>query len=391
MATELSPVEAVNIANSAYAMTGGLDIQSAQASVGQSIRQQFDIAKLQRLTGSSGVAGFSATTGFGYVASGLPNTIRSKDVLIVIKGTEGVHDWVTDLHTSGVSGPGGFLVHEGFWHIASGILKQVSSLLSAKQTATVHVVGHSLGGGIANLVAGALQAEGRFIKLYTFASPRVGLSAYAQHLNRSIGRDNIYRVHHLADPVPYVPVFPFCHAPYGSEAYLVRGKFSFVSPTSHKIGSYIGTVADCATWKGLPIIQRPPGIIDQAQELLSEGGVAMAKRGMAMEAMSAFGLWSVLQVLEEVLELTGELGGLAVLGGMTLIDRIVQILMIGVRETIYMAKLVGFLVYSIGNFLGRTFVTGAKITAEFLGWVLEQLFSTIAGMAFRALGIRQAS
>ncbi|WP_350643813.1 hypothetical protein, partial [Psychrobacter sp. HY3-MNA-CIBAN-0198] len=58
---------------------------------------------------------------------------------------------------------------------------QLAPLLrELKPNATVHCVGHSLGGAVASLVAD--WAKRRFssdVKLYTFGAPKVGLTNFA--------------------------------------------------------------------------------------------------------------------------------------------------------------------------------------------------------------------
>ncbi|MCI2285455.1 hypothetical protein L3081_21250 [Colwellia sp. MSW7] len=106
----------------------------------------------------------------------------------------------------------------------------------------MHVVGHSLGGAIAELTAIWASARGIKTKLYTFGAPRVVLrdSIYKAAMNI-----DHYRVTHGADPVPCVPVWPFTHT-VGEYQTAMNGG-SFFSKSAHSMDEptpgYINTVA----------------------------------------------------------------------------------------------------------------------------------------------------
>ena len=66
-----------------------------------------------------------------------------------------------------------------------------------------------------------------------------------------LGKENIYRVYHESDPVPMIPVFPFCHAPFGNMGYLIHTRRAFW-PTDHMMGAYSKSInAKGRSWASL--------------------------------------------------------------------------------------------------------------------------------------------
>ncbi|EIN12936.1 alpha/beta-hydrolase [Punctularia strigosozonata HHB-11173 SS5] len=106
--------------------------------------------------------------------------------------------------------PSGILVHSGFRDAqastASTVLAQVKSLLSKNSASKVIVVGHSLGGAIAELDSLMLRLNlpsSVSVKAVTFGTPRVGNPAFASFFDKTV--DDFTRIDHAQDPVPIVP------------------------------------------------------------------------------------------------------------------------------------------------------------------------------------------
>ncbi len=80
----------------------------------------------------------------------------------------------------------------------------------------LYVVGHSLGGALANLCALALRQEfdsqkdstHTVIKVYTFGGAKVGNKDFAEYYNKRIGLDMSYRVENFLDTAPQIPMPP---------------------------------------------------------------------------------------------------------------------------------------------------------------------------------------
>ncbi|GLB37516.1 putative lipase (class 3) [Lyophyllum shimeji] len=102
------------------------------------------------------------------------------------------------------------LVHDGFRNAhaltATKILAEVKKLMSSKSTKSVTIVGHSLGGALAELDALYLSLNlpsGTSIKLRTYGTPRVGNAAFASLLDSKVS--DLKRVNNKKDIVPIVP------------------------------------------------------------------------------------------------------------------------------------------------------------------------------------------
>ncbi|KAF8345923.1 Alpha/Beta hydrolase protein [Amanita rubescens] len=116
--------------------------------------------------------------------------------------------------------PSSVLVHEGFRdahaRTALPILAEVQNLLAEHDTNNLTLIGHSLGGAIAELdsLFFALNIPHVSIKTVTFGVPRVGNSAFAQLIDANI--PDFSRVNNKRDPTPIVPglFFGFSH-PHG--------------------------------------------------------------------------------------------------------------------------------------------------------------------------------
>ncbi|KAG5648525.1 hypothetical protein DXG03_003136 [Asterophora parasitica] len=101
-------------------------------------------------------------------------------------------------------------VHDGFRNAhaltAPKILAEVKSLVASKGAKSVTVIGHSLGGALAELDALYLSLNlpaGTSIRARTYGTPRVGNEAFATLLDSKI-RD-LKRINNRRDLIPIVP------------------------------------------------------------------------------------------------------------------------------------------------------------------------------------------
>ncbi|KAF8893961.1 Alpha/Beta hydrolase protein [Infundibulicybe gibba] len=101
-------------------------------------------------------------------------------------------------------------VHDGFRNehalTAPKILAEVKRLMAAKNTKQVTVIGHSLGGALAELDALFFTLNlpaGTAIKAVTYGTPRVGNPAFAQLIDSKV--PDFRRVNNELDIVPIVP------------------------------------------------------------------------------------------------------------------------------------------------------------------------------------------
>lgn len=157
---------------------------------------------------------------------------RDDGIIISCRGTEPskFSDIAADLKTIPVRHPRNGRVHQGFYEytmlVYPSILEEVRKSRTAKQERdgwypNIYVVGHSLGGAMAVLVAESLTVDGIPVKeLRTYGQPRVGNRKFRQHLEGcEIGA--YIRYVNNNDIVPHVPpsLFTFVH---GGQLYYIN-------------------------------------------------------------------------------------------------------------------------------------------------------------------------
>lgn len=382
MSVELSPGESAEIANSAYALRLSTDMLDA-ATAAPRAREVFDMRAGVRLTGLTGLgaAALQQRTGFGYVAFGKGS--RKGECLVSVRGTfkTSACDWITNARMAGVRGPSGFSVHAGFWAAARSLLPQIrDELRGHHDISTIHIVGHSLGGAIATLMADSLGDTGCGLKLYTFGAPRSGVELHAEYLTDKLGAGNIHRAWHDTDPVPMVPIFPYSHVPCRSLAHAMKGPGKRVNVDAHLMPEYIRSVGE-SSWASLPVLQSKPGSLESAEAWLAE---AADNGGMSI-MLSATALRFILSALDGVLRQLGNAAGLTFLGGATIIDGLARLLYSGALQSMRLADMIRNLMLAAMRFMGRVVSAGVNITVGFVQYVLDLLFRFLATVALRAV------
>jgi len=125
--------------------------------------------------------------------------LRQKHQLIVVfEGTNDLSSLKTDLNV----GESAFLhlfgtqVHKGYYSEALIAHKRVVPLVEKGQE--VIVIGHSLGGAVAHLLAAILYKEGQNVRLFTFGEPPVGNEDFVRSI-KGLGHQ---RYTHIFDVIP---------------------------------------------------------------------------------------------------------------------------------------------------------------------------------------------
>lgn len=136
-----------------------------------------------------------------------------KQNVFVFRGTQTQSEWLKNLNATQVPyvAPDGETygeVHQGFYEMLEALRPAIAEVVTQiDPTLPCYVTGHSLGAAIATLAAmeiAYLVPEIREnIRLYTYASPRVGSLVYAKLHSAMI--PNAYRIVNLGDTVPLVP------------------------------------------------------------------------------------------------------------------------------------------------------------------------------------------
>jgi len=148
--------------------------------------------------------------------------VGAGDVVIAIRGTEGIQEWVHDaeflqvpcpfLATAGQTEDGFTAMYES---LATGVdpgspsvVKALATLPFTRPVSSLTICGHSMGGSLATLLALDVAANTTFKDptVYTYASPRTGDSSFASKYNQAI--KNTFRIANRMDIVPKLPMPP---------------------------------------------------------------------------------------------------------------------------------------------------------------------------------------
>ena len=138
---------------------------------------------------------------------------KDKDVFIVFRGTNSIKDAISDVDYFVIERPDlgdKVMVHKGFNDISTrfisgGLLDHAKHCLSG---GALYIVGHSLGGAVANLFALEALYKGIPIKaVITFGAPRVGGPKFCKLFDRKF-RDKSFQWIHPHDPIPGIPKGP---------------------------------------------------------------------------------------------------------------------------------------------------------------------------------------
>jgi hypothetical protein len=130
-------------------------------------------------------------------------------VLVCIRGTQTPREWIANF--TAVPNPFSLapdfgLVHLGFELMHRSVRGSIEAALSAVPAAArVTVIGHSLGGAMANLAAVDIKRNlGRqAVDCCTFGGPRAGKFIFRSKFNRAL--PDSYRITNRGDIVPHVP------------------------------------------------------------------------------------------------------------------------------------------------------------------------------------------
>lgn len=380
--TALTPPQAAAIAKGVYDVQDAMSLEDANAFAIRNARSLgidhlFSTAESTRFTGTTGPFFVRTRTGFGYAARGIES--REGELLVAMRGTVGWRDWLTDGNMGYARGPTGHTVHSGFNDTFNSLIDQLVTATGGTTPTAVHCVGHSLGGALASLTAAHLtQAGFRNIRLYTFGSPRVGLSPFSRYLQRQIGAGNIYRVYHDCDPVSMVPIFPYQHVPFSGTIYPLTWGGGMLFYESHFMANYVEAVAG-ATWDSLAAEPVDPLAADVRTWLNSAGSGGLM--------FSATTLWMISRALQWLIgEIVVGVVGVTLAGAATMLDKLAWIIATGAAAAREFADYAVSLMRRIMAWMGRTVAAGVNLTVAFVRWVLSMLFSIVGSMARRAIG-----
>ena len=144
------------------------------------------------------------------------------DVVIAIRGTEGIQEWIHDAQFPLVTCPflaGAGHTEDGFTAMylsmttsldpsCPSVTRALPTLAFPRPVTSLTICGHSLGGALATLLALDVAANIAFKTpiVYTYASPRTGGPQFAATYNQVV--PNTFRIAGRLDLVPKLPLPP---------------------------------------------------------------------------------------------------------------------------------------------------------------------------------------
>jgi hypothetical protein len=152
---------------------------------------------------------------FGFILQ-----VANNDLVIAIRGTEGIWEWIHDCEFLTVKCPflagagstdDGFTAIYNYLHLANTSTRITDALTGIpfnQSTNSLTICGHSLGGALATMLALDVAANTNFKNpiVYTYASPRTGGPLFVSTYNQVV--PNTFRVANRVDLVPKLPVPP---------------------------------------------------------------------------------------------------------------------------------------------------------------------------------------
>ncbi|MCK4709395.1 MAG: lipase family protein, partial [Gammaproteobacteria bacterium] len=251
------------------------------------------------------------------------------DIFIIFRGSTKLKaDWMTNARLGVQTSGSGWPVHIGFNTAFKSMLPQIQEFLRGSgKNATIHCIGHSLGGAVASIAANWIaHNKPQKVKLYTFGAPKPGLMLFANSLTRKIGKSNIFRTYHATDPVPMVPLFPFVQPPLPGFGHCIPSSEGILGAAAHDMKKYVKSVSG-QSWANLER-RKPPYSIESSVKLWLQSKTPVNAGSPK--------IWpwinsSLIYVLTKVVGVTAGVFQAGLMGAMTLADTIAWILRKGIE------------------------------------------------------------
>jgi hypothetical protein len=372
MAQVLSPIYAANLASDVYAIKSiitrddFLDLYEAD----------MEIAKAKMASGVTGGYLLNKPQVMAVFSPGIG--VYQGQAFAAFMGTASLYDALTDINIGVTTSHTGAHVHQGFHRAFDSLLPELKQFVARMKGITVvHCVGHSLGGAIATLAADWLRASNSSASahLYTFGSPRVGLSMFAEKCTERVVAGNVYRVHHATDPIPMVPTWPFFHVPSSGLDYLIHSPVAAVPWEYHRMKQYINSAQAADSWRKIKS-NRPQGYGKLAVEnwLKSDGLVSLTATTLGLLGAA----------LQYVVEKAAQAAGIALVTGFsttfTLLDRMAFLLAKAGKLAVDTSVWVHHLIKKMAALVGVVVQAGVDLTIGFIRLVFVKLQHRIFDM-----------
>lgn len=269
-----------------------------------------------------------------------------------MRGTQYLADWLTNLNVGCSRSSLNQLVHDGFNTAFKSMEQQLTDFIESSVKSgkihTIHCIGHSLGGALATLCGEWIKAKyGIKPYIYTFGSPRVGMSSFATTCTREIGNERIFRAYHKTDVVPCIPLWPYVHTPYSGTQYYLYSPGVLPGAEYHSMNHYVASVRG-KSWLSLSAL-RPEEKSDFsiAAWLKEEGPVGVTIK--AVEWLDA----AIQFVIKKCIGAAEWLVSRSMGASATIMDRLAYMLSDGVSLEENISAWVVRLIRKILSFLGR--------------------------------------
>lgn len=371
--------QAVDLAEAVYLLAELPSPKEAMRALNARYGDLFTFPSDGLLLAKTGGPGFlKCRTAFGVCLVGQKN-LKGHSFL-VFRGTHYLADWLTNANFTLARSSNNQPIHAGFSDAFKSIRPQLLSLMPSISGTQIHCIGHSLGGAIASSCAEWIElAYHRKPCLYTFGAPRVGLHGFASTLSKTLSLPNIYRVYRRSDVVPYVPIWPFLHAPLQGQTYRLPAIGTIPTLRDHSIGEYATSIGS----KSWPVLAEPKGSgSDREIEhwLLSNHLVSFS-----MDSLEWLGR-ALIYVLERCMAGAARLLSAAGSTQLTLLDSIAVILDKGIKLADTVSRWVLYLVRKILMLIGRPeVVESADISRTYLRHILMELQRKVNTLVQRIL------
>jgi triacylglycerol lipase len=334
----------------------------------------------------SGTTGMGTSSGFGYLLKCKKGDRRH--VIIATRGTRpelGAPDLLTDLRAGMTSfgdyGP----VHKGFKKTFDSVLLNLAQDHGSVMDAdVVHCVGHSLGGGVATLVAAHYARLGKSVKLYTFGCPRVGAFQTYSAMHKALGKSNIYRTAHDLDPVSMIATFPYIHvnpSPRDAQNFTLPSPTgSLFSTANHDMSRYIDSVGfdPSATWGNAGSLAQQ---VDHDNAVLARWLLHTDNNPGWVRYACAKTLGILFKLFSHVLRATST----AVILGLTAVDLMAEMIHNGLCKAAAFSQQVFQLLRYAATWAGITVQAGADFTVQIIGRILNIMMARLKAMAAHAI------
>lgn len=376
----ISPSTAASVANRVYDIRKSYDFSGE---FHNDFVRNFKVTNNQIQGVSGGLINqlLNRTTGIALTAEGVSSQFKNHHI-IGIRGTvfSSCADWLTNLNVATTLGPKNLEVHSGFEKAFTSMEPMFNSYIKKHKPEFLHIVGHSLGGAIAQLTAIWASKKGIPTNLYTFGAPRVVLSNSIHSAANNIGQ---YRVTHGADPVPCVPAWPFSHT--SNEYQTAMNEGSFFSLAAHSMEKsepgYVNTVAAYSDYASM---ENSLKTLHHNHTVLKYSSRYNVTFSLKWQRIITDGLITFLKKTGQYAFISVQAGlGL----GLTFYDTLARCLFDSVVKFVELTEELKGLIGHMLAFVGKKTYEVKELSKQFIRWVLGLMIKKLYMVAKQAIDL----